>query len=307
MPEPDIAILLGTRNGERYLESQILSIARQRKVRCRLHVSDDGSTDGTLAVLAAAVNRLSLECAPPRQGPCRGPAANFLSLVTDTTIQAAFYAYCDQDDLWDDDKLARALAALSSLDAASPALYCARTRTVTAAGRVTGCSPLFRRPPGFANALLHNIGGGNTMVFNDAARRLLCRAGVVDVPSHDWWTYQLVSGAGGTVIYDPEPSLSYRQHDENVVGANTGGRRRVRRYRAFLRGRNRGWNARNLAALQQQEALLTEPNRRVLQQFARMRTANLFGRLGALRRSGVYAQTLSGNVGLFFATLFKKI
>ena len=40
--------------------------------------------------------------------------------------------------------------------------------------------------------------------------------------AHDWWAYQLVSGAGGTVIYDPEPFVAYRQHAGNLIGGNQG-------------------------------------------------------------------------------------
>ncbi|EDK72391.1 glycosyl transferase, group 2 family protein [candidate division TM7 genomosp. GTL1] len=59
--------------------------------------------------------------------------------------------------------------------------------------------------------MVQNVAGGNTMVFNNAARRLLIAAGSdVDVVAHDWWVYIVVSACGGRVHYDSRPSLRYR-------------------------------------------------------------------------------------------------
>ena len=66
------------------------------------------------------------------------------------------------------------------------------------AGRETGRSPRFRAAPGFGNALVQSIAGGNTMLFNPAAKALLEAARPAAVVAHDWWIYLLVSGAGGT-------------------------------------------------------------------------------------------------------------
>lgn len=303
----ELAVLLCTFNGGRHLAAQLDSLVAPAHVRCTVYASDDGSTDNTGQLLNSS--RLSSRgiALTVRQGPRLGHAANFLSLVTDGAIGADLFAYCDQDDVWDDDKLARAVNTLSQFDAGTPVLYCTRTRSIDASGRVIGYSPLFRKSPSFRNALLQNIAGGNTMVMNACARELLCSAGPVDVVAHDWWTYLLVSGAGGTVIFDPEPSVSYRQHDSNIVGANRDARSRMRRYGGFLSGRNRRWNARNIAALESCQSLLTPENRRHLSDFKRARDKGWVGRLPALRRSGVYAQTLSGNIGLWIATLLKKI
>ena len=59
------------------------------------------------------------------------------------------------------------------------------------------------------------------MVFNRAAKNLIVEASLnTPVVSHDWWCYQIVTGAGGHVMYDPEPCLKYRQHGKNQIGAN---------------------------------------------------------------------------------------
>ena len=64
----------------------------------------------------------------------------------------------------------------------------------------------------------------------------------------------------------------------------------------------------NIAALQQVPAHLIKPqNSVVLQLFAKARTASLLKRLYYLKQSGVYRQTLLGNIGLLAATVLKRI
>lgn len=301
-----VAILLCTYNGAAHLDEQLTSISRQQDCDISIFASDDGSTDGTVDLLKrfAGTNVIPTRI---KQGPGNGHTANFLSLVDDTDAQTEFFAWSDQDDSWDADKLARAIARLSRFEPDKPALYCSRTRSISETGNPLGLSPHFRREPSFQNALVQNIGGGNTMVFNRAARALLVEAGMVDVVCHDWWTYLLVSGAGGELVYDPEPSLSYRQHGDNEIGANISWSDRIQRYGGALWGRNRDWTDRNLAALVQNRHLLTPGNREILDLFGSAREGGLLQRLRGLRKAGLYAQTLSGNMGLYVATLLKKI
>ena len=305
--QASVAVLLCSYNGGRYLSPQLDSIATQVAGDIRLYVSDDGSSDNTLELVdnwRAANPALEVQLGP---GPGRGHTANFLSLLCDAGIEADYFAFSDQDDIWDSDKLARALSALDTLDNERPALYCARTRSISAGGEPLGLSPLFSRPPGFANALIQNIAGGNTMVMNRPARQLLLQAGVVDVVTHDWWTYLLIAGAGGEVIYDAEPCLSYRQHDDNAIGANVGVLKRLRRYSGFLGGKNRDWNRRHIAALDHCADLLSPENARILASFKELHRGGLAARLRALREGGFYAQSASANLGLRCATLLKKI
>ena len=180
----------------------------------------------------------------------KGVCANFLSLATDPAIDADYFAFSDQDDVWYKDKLQRALTWLVTVPDDVPALYCGRTELVSNDGRSYGFSPLFTRPIAFRNALIQSLGGGNTMVFNKAAKRLLETTGRLDVVLHDWWMYQLVSAVGGAIRYDPQPALKYRQHPDNLIGSNRGWRARLVRIRMMLSGRFRDWNTMNIAALQ---------------------------------------------------------
>src|SRR5690606_11611717 len=170
--------------------------------------SDDNSTDNTRRILCY------YELDWPRgklkvcSGPGKGFVANFFSLINNPHVKANFFAYSDQDDIWEQDKLERAVSWLKTVPENIPALYCSRTRLVDADNKEVGLSPDFHLPPSFANSLIQNIGGGNTMVFNGSALELLREAGE-DTPAviHDWWTYMIVAGCGGKVFYDSYPSL----------------------------------------------------------------------------------------------------
>jgi glycosyltransferase involved in cell wall biosynthesis len=312
---PTIHVLLATHNGERFLSQQWNSIAAQQGVRVVLHVGDDGSTDGTpqlLQSLAAAPGGAIAEVhwlqAPPR----RSAARNFLALLADAVQcrpEARWFAFCDQDDIWLPGKLQAALAVLGRHgNDTRAALYGGRTIAVDEQDREGGLSPLFQRTPSFRNAIAQSIMGGNTMVLNRASALLLTDGALPEVVSHDWWSYQLVSGAGGFVHYDPVPFVRYRQHANNAVGSNLGWRARMFRLARLLRGDFRGWNDLHMRALQDRAAVLTDENREVLQAFVLARQAWLpWQRAAWLRRSGVFRQTRGEQLMLWVACLLRRM
>jgi hypothetical protein len=200
------------------------------------------------------------------------------------------------------------LTSLSGISSALPALYCSRTEIIYEHKKPLGLSPLFHKHPSFQNALVQNIGGGNTMVFNGAAKRLFESKAVGDVVTHDWWAYQIVTGVGGVVQYDPLPSVKYRQHGGNVLGANRGMRAKLRRVFKLFEGEWKGWNDRNMSALEEFSGSLSESNRVTLEHFIASRNTEFLPmRLYRLRQSGVYRQTLLGNCGLVAASIMRTL
>lgn len=304
---PGVTIVMGVYQGEKFLEDQLRSIAAQTRGDWRLCVSDDGSTDRTCEIVEAFRAGQGEDKVILTRGPRKGFAANFLTALC-RSPESAFYAFSDQDDIWEAGKLARALSVLEAAPPDQPALYCGRTRIADEMGRPLGSSPAFRLQPSFANALVQNIGGGNTMVMNRAARQLLCAAGPdPDIVFHDWWAYQLVSGAGGRVCYDTEPLVLYRQHGGNLMGRNNDAAARLSRLRLLFQGHFREWADRHIRALNRVRHLLTPQHQALLDVFAETRTGSVPRRLAALRRSGVHRQTTTGNLGLIMATVFNKL
>src|SRR5215831_4737190 len=298
-----VAILMCTKDGAAFLSEQLASIGRQTHGNWSLIVSDDGSRDATLNMLSRFAEGRPQKVTV-RGGPRQGVCANFLSLAADRGIAADYFAFSDQDDIWYADKIERALRWLGTVPDDTAAVYCGRTELVSNDGRPYGLSPLFSRPIAFRNAIVQSLGGGNTMVFNAAAKRLLETTGRLDVVLHDWWLYQLVAAVGGAIHYDPRPMLKYRQHPDNLIGSNHGWGARLVRLRMIFQGRFRDWNAKNIAALQRIPAhLITPENRETLALFAKAREAPLLKRLYYLKQSGIYRQTLLGNIGLILATV----
>jgi Glycosyl transferase family 2 len=318
---PCIQILMCTLNGAAYLPAQLQSFVDQAHADWALWVSDDGSQDDSRAVLdrfAAAHPGRDIRV---RAGPGQGVAANFLSLLADPALPPDRpVAFADQDDVWLPHKLTRALRGLDRIirHPGQPAVYASRTILTDAGLRPRGLSPYHRRPPGFGNALVQNVLGGNSIVLNPAAVALVRRtvpgalpgaaqgAGVpgaaqgAGVPFHDWWVYLVLTAAGGAVLNDLRPGLLYRQHAGNVLGTSGGARAALDRLGQISGGSYAGWIGRNLAALQAVgdrliPDLLTPDHRVLLAEFAaRRRAGQLTG--AALRRLGIYRQTPAGDL-----------
>jgi len=304
-----VAIWLASRNGAAFLDEQLRSLAAQTHPSIDIWVSDDGSTDATPAILSAWQGQWSRGAFSVSEGPGKGFAENFRTLIANDAAQADFFACCDQDDVWEARKLETALAWMRSQDGSLPLLFCSRTLTVSQSGEPIGMSPLFSRKPSFRNALVQSLAGGNTMVLNRAARDIVALASRRSpFVSHDWWMYQLVTGAGGIVHYSPEPLVRYRQHDANLVGANTSWSARLGRLRRLLHGQFAEWSEMNLAGLERNRDLLTPDAIDVMELFSRARSArNPFAAAADLARSGVYRQTPQGTLGLWAALALRRI
>jgi hypothetical protein len=131
--------------------------------------------------------------------------------------------------------------------------------------------------------------------------------GIVDVPSHDWWLYQIISGVEGIVFYDKVPQLLYRQHQFALVGGNNSFLAKMERTRMLLQGRFQNWNTQNIATLKQVNHLLVKNHQEILRLFEVMRGAKLKDRFRLMEVCGLYRQTRRGTFSLFLAALIKKI
>ena len=303
-----VAILLCTYNGARFLAEQLDSLEDQTHQNWVVFASDDGSTDQTLEILQQYQAKWPAGKLTIHSGPQKGFCQNFLSLACDPNIRADYYAFCDQDDVWLPYKLEVALAniiANQSVDV--PYLYCGRTLYVAENLKPCGMSPLFVFPPSFRNALVQSIAGGNTMVFNADAKLLIEKAGLLNLPSHDWWIYQLISGARGEVFYDHKAYILYRQHEFSLVGGNNSFQAKKERVWMLFQGRFQKWNTQNIAALNQTKHLLVKNHQEILKMFELLRGARIRDRFRLMGVCGLYRQTRRGTLSLYLATLIGKI
>lgn len=222
-----VAVLLAAYNGARFIESQIQSIfSSELKIPLSVVVGLDPSTDATLEVLNSIDDeRMSVVY---NDTPSGGAKYNFARLVDCAlSLPDRYYAFSDQDDVWDSDRLAIGVELLkdheSRLGANVPLLVFSDSRVVDE--NLAVVNPSFMATEKldpvtaehFNRLIVQNVGQGCTFMFNRALLEL-----AAPVPSsarmHDHW-FMLVACAFGKVIYVNKPLLSYRQHSNNVVGA----------------------------------------------------------------------------------------
>ena len=286
--------MLSTFNGAPFLQAQLDSLTQQTVPGWTLYWRDDGSSDGTGAVMQAFM-------AGPGEGRCValpapegriGPAASFMALLR-AAAQADpdVVAFADQDDVWLPDKLARGMSALAAAGADRPALYCSRQILVDHDLRRTGVSAPILQPSGFLAALTQNIATGCTVQLNRAAVRLVEASEVPPSSLHDWWSYLVVAVAGGRLIADATPTVLYRQHGGNLVGAPPSMHRRA--VAALRRGPGvfMGVLRNHVAALRAQPHLLSPEAAAALDILHAGLHGPLRHRVAALRLPGLTRQT----------------
>lgn len=303
-----IAVLLCSYNGSEYIRQQIDSIINQTETDWTIFVSDDGSTDETHSILHSYQEKLGDKRFIIMNGPGKGFAWNFLSLLRKCGSHYDYYAFCDQDDEWMPDKLARGVLILSGHDKEIPTVYCGRTALVDEHGNHLGESPLFRKKPSFKNALIQSIAGGNTMILNRAAVDIVNKTpDDVTIVSHDWWIYIIITSVGGNIYYDPKPGINYRQHTNNIVGSNLGWLARFKRISSLLDGHFKRWIDANIYALKNSNIAILPENKVILKNFNCARKSKLFLRLYFFWKLKMYRQTFLGTLGLYVAIFLKKL
>lgn len=264
---PRVLVLMATYNGAAWIEEQVASVLQQRGVALEIRVSDDRSSDGTAEIL----ERMARSGAPVRvdvrESPSGSAGANFRGLLRDARLeQVDFVAFCDQDDVWDPDHLARGCAALRASGAAG---YSCAVQAFGGGGGSRVIAQSNRRRA--LDFLFEGAGQGCTFVLTRAlAHRVqqLCRSQPGPTGAlhyHDWMVYLVARASDDPWFFDPNPSLHYRQHGANEIGAR-GGRAAIANRLALIRN---GWFAGQVEAALALARLLMPGDAR-LERFARV-------------------------------------
>ena len=214
-----IDLLLATYNGARYLPAQIRSLQNQTYDDWTLYIHDDGSTDTTLDVVrrfAAADARIRLVDDGRRFG---SPADNFLHLLSLST--APYAVFCDQDDIWLENKLERLYDTISRADDGRPlAAYCNAYVYNPTAGTIDGYATLCH-PRKLGDAFFMNGGVQGCSIILNAALRAICTDRPPYVVMHDHLT-TLAALAFGRLLYIDERLMLYRRYPGAVTGETYG-------------------------------------------------------------------------------------
>ena len=284
-----IHLLLSTYNGAHFLSDQMDSIFSQSCPPSVISIRDDASTDGTYEkVCEYGTSRPNIRVI---QGKRLGPAASFLELLRDAESECDYFAFADQDDVWMPAKLENAVSRLAQHGSCGPLMYCSRVEYVDIQLKHLGFSSVPGRV-GFANALVENVAIGCTVLLNREARRVIVGRLPSNALMHDWWCYLVVS-AFGTVIYDERPSVKYRLHGRNAVGAPASVREKfIGRMLRFLKY-EKGTPRLTDQALEFQRcfgALLNQQELKKLERFLAVR-GNLWSRIAYSAQMDVWRQS----------------
>lgn len=241
-----IDILLATYNGERYLPALLDSVFGQTCQDFRVTALDDGSRDGTPGVLSAwAARRPGQMRVLPAAGHSGDPSGVFFRLLQESTGE--YSMFCDQDDIWLPEKIRLTLRKVQGRETEDPARPLLAHTDLRVVGedlkpispslmRYQHLDPRYRSLP---RLVVQNNVTGCTILLNRALRE---RVRVPEQPvMHDWWI-ALTGAAFGEIAYVSEPTVLYRQHGSNAVGAHNASAP------AFLLSRLRGGSIRESLA-----------------------------------------------------------
>lgn len=211
----NVTVLMSTYNGEKFLETQLNSLIDQKDIRVNILVRDDGSNDATVDILKKYQKKGLLDW---YSGVNKKSAMSFLDLIEKVAPIDDYYAFCDQDDFWNNDKLSRAVKFIEQNSSSEiPTIYCSNYQLVdenlqklSDNNHVTTTT--------FYESLVSSCCTGCTMVFN---KKLLLKLKnkIPDViVMHDDWCHKVCLALGGKVLFDNTKTLLYRQHSSNVDG-----------------------------------------------------------------------------------------
>ncbi len=298
---PKIEILMATYQGAPYLEVQLNSILNQTYSNCSLLIRDDGSKDETLEILRAFQSRFPERISLLPSGETRGVIGNFSTLLAHST--ADYLLFADQDDCWHPDKVERTFRKMLELEgyAGKKTALLVHTDLAIVDAALQPQRPsfwkyahLFPQAKQLSRLLMQNIVTGCTMMIN---RSLAEQAQPIpqEAMMHDWWL-ALAAAAFGEIGEVSEPTILYRQHGRNQLGAKD-----RRPLSLLLQGMKSGGEALQkgrltFAAQQKQgevflkrfQTLLTEEQRQVLHAFLELATASSLRRTYLMQQHQLY-------------------
>lgn len=290
-----VQVILSSYNGEKYIRKQLDSILSQEKVSVLLSIRDDGSTDGTRAILKEYAEKYSN--VKVEYGQNLGVIRSFFTLLAATEKDIPYIALSDQDDIWLPEKLYRAVQKIQQCEKEKrqPVAYCSRQTLVDAKEGLLPSAIHYKNVrSAFRNALVENMCTGCTCVMNRELAELINGHTDGYTIMHDFWIY-LTGTCFGTVIYDKDSYILYRQHEKNELGAATtlvdNYRRRIKNFK-----KHRGQLTRQAEAfLQEYGERMTAENKELLECFVTYKT-NRKNKWKLISKGLVFRQRKSDNL-----------
>lgn len=241
--EIKVDILLSTFNGSSYLRDQLDSIIAQTFSCYRVLIRDDGSSDGTCELLRN-YSAIHTEIEIVEYGTNLGVTKSFAKLLSYS--DAEIIIFCDQDDVWKPEKLAKFISVFQEEEkrsgVASPCLIVSEMECIDGSGDkinrlFSDIHSINLAHSEFSRLLLQNVVTGAACGFNKSLLTI-AQEGCEEAYLHDWW-FALAAAAFGKIIVIDQPLVDYRIHENNVVGASSVNLERVQRIGSLVRLRTK--------------------------------------------------------------------
>ncbi len=222
---PQVTVLLATYNGSKYVRQMIDSVLAQDYTDFHLILSDDSSKDDTPQILEEYAQTHPDKITHYRSGIRFGNAQNHFMHLLAQFHDTPYIMFCDQDDIWHPDKISKTLKKMQQIEKPGlPALVHTDLRVVDSRLNQLDASFIhFSKLNGnrlsLRQLLVQNVVTGCTVMLNKPLAELSCSHMPEEkILMHDWWL-ALIAAAFGSIGYLDEPTIDYRQHGNNVVGA----------------------------------------------------------------------------------------
>lgn len=275
-----VLVLLSTYNGEKYVEAQIKSVLEQKNIRVALLIRDDGSTDNSANIINAIKDdRIALI-----KDNNIGAANSFFRLIELAPLDYDFYAFCDQDDFWESDKLYSAVEKLERLDENKPALYYSGQKLADKELNVISYHNLDTKRSREA-CFIFNQMAGCTAVFNPALLAQLKRVNVSRFLGHDSWSFKVCAALGGEIVIESHGHILYRQHENNVIGLDNSIKGKLFRGRRYFLTTSISMSARQI--LETYKTELSEDWKAFLQTICQASQGNVLAKLKLLKTNSI--------------------
>lgn len=216
MKDKKVAVIMSTYNGEQFIREQLDSVLRQTYRNVEIVVRDDGSSDKTVEIIKEyqkTHKNITLH-----EGKNMGFIRSFFELLK--LVEADYYSYADQDDIWIENKIELAVNSLNKLDDSKPNMAFGNSDYYDENMNLIGYGER-DRTFSFLKSLFSCIGQGMTMTVNKKTRDMIINNMPKSCFFHDWWTYILCVSMGN-VAYDNVTTVKYRRRKQNATSEGQG-------------------------------------------------------------------------------------
>lgn len=302
-----VTVLLAVYNGEKYLKEQIDSILTQTVKNIKIVIRDDGSGDGSPLIIDDYCNKYPQIISKLEGAPTGSAKQNFAKLLEN--CDSDYIMFCDQDDVWLPEKIEKTLAAMQKAegDGKTPVLVHTDLKVVDHSLNVISPSffefqKLIQDDITLSKLLVQNYVTGCTVMINRALKEK-CSNIPENCIMHDWWL-ALVAVLFGKLVCVQEPTMLYRQHESNQVGAKASyGIAFVKRKLATLDKVRENYNATYTQAkllLDCYDGVLGEQQKEIIEIYCKIPRMNKFKKIRTMQKYGFKKCTRLRVVGQYF-------